>query len=300
MTRDYYAARNSPPPARDKDVDAEFWQVFREYMMQLSEEDALAESFPDYDCPDGRAITGTNRAALSAALTMATGHAAWPPPEVAPDPMVALDWVEFVYDKVSKVGSRSWHTFFQHEHLRTFDGTAARADYLEIVNRALSRMGYFYELREGGEVVRLSVPEQDAGILDTRVQSGDTHLDALVQRAVADFYNRTGLRKQQALEAIVDAFERVKTLEAGDKKASLSQVLDKATSNAVVRKHLDDEMAALTAVANETGIRHHETDQQVLVDDRDRDYFFYRYYNVVRVILHAYGHLSAPTPSNGR
>ena len=202
--------------------------------------------------------------------------------------MEALDYVEFFHDCVSTPASTSFHQFFAHDHLSDFDRDGARNAYRGMVNRAFSVLGYHYEMRSTGEVVRLTEPREDSEILAFASPAVDQHLKTLVDRAVKDFYDRTGTRKGAALEAIVDAFERAKTLEDGDKKASLQKVLDRLSTEAEIRATVEAEMRLLTDAGNRHQIRHHETTQIPISDSDVRDYLFYRYFNLVRLILKKY------------
>ncbi len=132
-----------------------------------------------------------------------------------------------------------------------------------------------------------------SSILDDRVTSlelktTDNHLQRLLESALSNFYDRSGKKKLDGLGNIVDAFERLKTLEGSDKKASVQAVLTKLSSIGEISSVFDDLLTKLTELANKYTIRHHETDKIVLDDVELIDFLFYSYYNLVRLILEKY------------
>ncbi|ESZ15237.1 hypothetical protein [Mesorhizobium sp. L48C026A00] len=78
-----------------------------------------------------------------------------------------------------------------------------------------------------------------------------------------------------ALDKLWDAFERIKTLEAGaNKRETAAQLLDRAASAQTpkFRAFLENEASELTATGNSLRIRHSETDKEPVEAPEQVDY----------------------------
>lgn len=91
---------------------------------------------------------------------------------------------------------------------------------------------------------------------------------------------------QTALEKIWDAFERIKTVLNGDKKASVNHLIDKMSNNNPKHKELiEDEFRYLTSIGNNFRIRHHEMNKIDIVSDDFRIYLFNRCISLIKFAL---------------
>jgi chemotaxis regulatin CheY-phosphate phosphatase CheZ len=96
--------------------------------------------------------------------------------------------------------------------------------------------------------------------------------------------------RRESLEKLWDAWERLKTVEAGkDKKASAAALLDKAAAEPHFRNKLEHEAKELTEIGNTFMIRHTETDKVPIVDSAHVDYLFHRMFSITRLLLKASG-----------
>ena len=97
--------------------------------------------------------------------------------------------------------------------------------------------------------------------------------------------------RQDALEKLWDAFERLKTLELGaNKRAQADALLDRvAAAGSGFREALGREAAELTSIGNSFRIRHSETTQEALTSLDQFDYLFTRMFAFVRIILKGTG-----------
>jgi hypothetical protein len=94
--------------------------------------------------------------------------------------------------------------------------------------------------------------------------------------------------RQEALERIWDAFERLKTIEPGaDKKASVEALLRRAIAEPNLRENVNDDMTDLTWIGNRFMIRHTETDKIPVGESDHVDYLFHRMFAVIRLLLRA-------------
>lgn len=83
-------------------------------------------------------------------------------------------------------------------------------------------------------------------------------------------------RKQEAIEKVWDAFERLKSINIPtDKKASVAELIG-ILSNELDKSFFESEFRTLTQIGNNYMIRHSETDKIPLNDNSNKDYLFFR------------------------
>ena len=149
-------------------------------------------------------------------------------------------------------------TIFSHHHLK-IDREAGLEKFVEDINRIFSRNGLAYELSESGAIER-TVPAPMADLVKrTSFRTGDNDLDGLLDTAIDRFLSPKPEARQDALEKLWDAFERLKTIEGGkDKKARATALIDRAISDdaPVFRSVVETEFKTMTKVGNELRIRH--------------------------------------------
>ena len=238
MPEPYYSQRaRKAREAPDPKIGREFVLGFLAYIDRLTNMDYLCERFGIEVC-DGYP-GGKDDTLLGARMTEELGYHAWPvaPPTATTAQM--LDLVEFFFQYVS-VPTKTWfHDFCRSSHpAGKYDSKQARYQYTIGVNGIFSRCNHPYKLVKG-RIVRLS-----SELLDTRVfthdfATSDQHLLDLLNKAVEFFGERSGKRKLDALRCIVDAFERLKTIEGTDKKKSVESVITRVSPNAELRTLMD-------------------------------------------------------------
>lgn len=120
--------------------------------------------------------------------------------------------------------------------------------------------------------------------------SGDATLDALLKAASDRFKDPAPSARADAIEKLWDAWERLKTIEVfGDKKASVTRLLELAAPEPAFRAQLEAEAKALTAIGNAFHIRHFETDKVELKSPAHFDYLFHRLYALIHLLLFSRG-----------
>jgi hypothetical protein len=119
--------------------------------------------------------------------------------------------------------------------------------------------------------------------------TGDAETDRLLEAARARIASPKPEDRQDALEKLWDAFERLKTLEPGtNKKAQADTMLDRATPpGSRLRQVLGEDAHGLTVIGNSFRIRHSETSQELLTAPEQIDYLFTRMFAFVRIVLKA-------------
>jgi hypothetical protein len=146
-----------------------------------------------------------------------------------------------------------WHDFFSHHHL-VLDREEGLRKFVEDVNGIFFRSGLAYKLTPTGVMERTVPAPMAERFKRTEFRTGDYELDDLLNTAIARFLLPTTEARQDALEKLWDAFERLKTIEApGNKRAAANMLIDKATASAgaVFRAAVEEEFRALTKLGNE-------------------------------------------------
>jgi hypothetical protein len=114
----------------------------------------------------------------------------------------------------------------------------------------------------------------------------DAILNELLESARVKFLSDDQHLRNEALEKLWDAWERLKTLEPGkDKKDSIRILLDKSAPDLSFRKILEDEAMQLTAIGNSYMIRHTEIGKIPVTSPEQRNYLFYRMFSLIRFLL---------------
>jgi hypothetical protein len=161
-----------------------------------------------------------------------------------------FDIFEFLYDHVSYPIQREWHSWNECGwHCEDFDTTEGRARFREKINAFLPSYGPGFELSHDGEVLTLPDPGLQT-LLDAPLPLSTDHdaVTARVDAAVLKFrrYEASIADRQDALRGLADVLEFLRP----EAKKVLSS---------------KDE-ADLFTLANNFGIRHHNSNQKTEYD----------------------------------
>ncbi len=303
----YFSDRElGPKPTVETAINGVVWQAILSLVETRVNDGSLAYGFPSH-CPDGNAIEGTDRHALWNVVRAEIGELAMADAEAwdafsyvmrstgnLPSTPAILDLIEFVARHVAQPSQGRWHEFFRHHHL-DLDRKEGLRKFVEDVNRVFSRSGLAYQLTATG-VAERTVPVPMADQLNrTEFCTGNQELDELLDTAIKRFLLPEPEARQDALEKLWDAFERLKSIEApGDKKAGASILIDKAIAvdAKVLHSAITEEFKAMTTLGNELRIRHSEVGQEPVGDNGEKDYLFIRLLSLIRLMLKATGRLS--------
>jgi hypothetical protein len=251
------------------------------------------------DCEDGTGyVTGADEEMFIDSLKAHVPEAGKIPLATnrVPSTAVVLDILDFVALHIDQPIGRDFHRYFGHEHLFfNYDQqwiTPGEAQFRSDIDLIFARNGIAFTFGDDMRIHRLGPPEARELISDFRPKTGDPELDAKLMDATSRFQSRTPSDRQDALEKLWDAFERLKTLEPGaDKKNSLAKLLATAVATEPFRAELDSEFRALTKIGNEFTIRHHERDKDDLPNDHARDYLFIRLLALIAFVLRQTGRM---------
>ncbi len=277
---------HGPIAAVSTELTERAWGGLVALISTLSSNGAFGLSFPER-CPDGTAIVGTQFYEMSLAICAEIPGLEWPlRADRLTDVATAMDVLEFADAHVAQPIAGSYHSFFQHSHLN-FDRAEGQRNFRERVNRIFARNGLRYRLSDIGLIER-TVPTPLGPLLARSFPSThDSVLDELLIDAMRQFADPNSSVRRDGLEKLWDAWERLKTLAVGDKKASTKAVLDAAAVEIEFRALLEAEAKELTRIGNKFRIRHSEASQTVIVEDSQIDYLFFRLAALLWLVISA-------------
>ncbi len=116
--------------------------------------------------------------------------------------------------------------------------------------------------------------------------SGDHILDELLSDACKKFNDAAPKGRAEGTEKLWDAWERLKSIEVpGDKRTSVTHLLDLCSLEPNFRQMLETEARALTEIGNSFHIRHFETDKVMIGTPEQNDYLFHRLFALIHLLL---------------
>ncbi len=299
---DYFSDREAGESPRDsEEISDGAWKGILAKIRTRVIDGSFGATYPQM-CPDGDFVYGTN-----ASLFVDTIQGDIPNLSIdveldsygirgtdlvvrkKPPTLVILDLIEFCWRSVGKPLSVGGHSYFGHNHF-AFDEEAGREEFREEIETIFRRNSIAYVLTEEGRIERLAPPVLQNTLVQSVADTGDKELDRLLATAQQKFLNPNPAVRREALEALWDAWERLKTLDGqGDKKARIEAMLDRTAGeySPRFRSALEQEATELTNIGNSLRIRHSETSQETIAGDEHGDYLFYRLFSLVRLILQA-------------
>ena len=287
----YYTDREygARPPSTDR-IDERLWAGLYSLIQTRIGDGSFGLRFPE-QCPDGNGPCGCDEQAFGRVLAAEVPWIEWPlSPTEAPDTPVILDLLEFCARAIGEPIQGAYHSFFRHHHL-SWDREAGLGRFVADVNMLFWRNALALELTPAGEAGRL-LPAPLADVIGwTLFQTGDAETDRLLEAARRRILSPKLEDRQDALEKLWDAFERLKTLEPGaNKREQADALLDRVASpGSAFRQALAREATELTGIGNTFRIRHSEVTQEVLTSADQVDYLFTRMFAFVRIVLRGTG-----------
>ena len=300
---DYFSDRENGPRARTEQfISPVVWAGVVATVQALINSGAFGLHFPER-CPDGPAICGCDQDAIAASVVAEMPGLTWPletsrlvddsflkqREPFAPDTLLILDFVEFVYASVAKPIPGKHHDFFNHHHF-TFDQPPGQEEFRATVNRIFSRNGVAFEMLSTGRIVRVLPPVLGEELKRTIFRTGDRTLDNMLDECRIKFSDRNPLVRREALERLWDGWERLKSLaDPSDKKKSIKIILDATSAEPSLRERLESEAIELTSIGNSHLIRHSEVNQVPVIDVDQVDYLFHRLFAMIQLVLRKKG-----------
>ena len=290
MGATYFSDRELEPlPRVEEEISPSAWGGIFAAIQSRIVDNSFGYRYP-LGCLDGLGPCGYDASLFYQALEAEIPDIAWPlRPSKVPPTLAVLDLIEFCHRAVGKPVQTDYHSFYRHHHLR-FEPEEGQGAFRDDINRILSRNGLAYELKPNGEVGRLAPVVLREALASVVFRTGDADLDSLLEAARTKYLNPSLTVRQESLEKLWAAWERLKTIEPGkDKKASATALLKKAASEPNFYKRLEDEAHELTRIGNNFTIRHSETYQVPLELSEHVDYLFHRLFALIQLLLRTTG-----------
>jgi len=287
----YYTDREYGARARSIDtIDERLWGGLYTLIRTRIGDGSFGLRFPE-QCPDGNGPCGCDEQAFRRVLAAEVPWIEWPlSVETVPETPVILDLLEFCAKAVGEPIEGAYHSFFRHHHL-SWDRDAGLQRFIGDVNTLFRRNALAFELTPTGEARRLLPAPLAETIGWSLFQTGDAETDRLLEAARRLILLPKPEDRQDALEKLWDAFERLKTLEAGaNKREQADALLDRvAVPGSAFRQALTREAMELTSIGNSFRIRHSEVSQEAVTSLDQVDYLFTRMFAFVRLLLKGTG-----------
>lgn len=261
---------------------------------------AFGEHFPEV-CPDGAGPVGTDEQKFAFGIKAEIPELNWPLKTTirnednwsfneelyVPETMVVLDLIQFCYMHVAKPIQGRYHNYFKHYHL-SFDVEAGRKEFRDKMNRIFSRNDLAYELKENGDIIRLTPPTLGETIVAISFNTGDAKLNGILEDSRRKYLSPDPQVRKEAVERLWDAWERLKTVEnPSDKKDSITLLLNKAALEQNFRDLLEEEARKLTSIGNTFHIRHSEVSQTEIREAAHFDYLFHRLFSMILLLINS-------------
>ena len=300
----YFSERESGQAPREaEEIGSNAWKGILAKLRARAADGSFGAGYPAI-CPEGNYLVGTDEASLSDAIraeipelsgydeqdylghhqsildTLSEAGGRLPTLDI-------LDLIEFCWKSVGEPKRIGDHSYYKHSHL-VIDVDDGREQFRYEIENVFRRNGIAYKLTEDGRIERVVPPVFEDLVTQSEANTGDSELDRLLAAAQRKFVDPRPEARPEALEALWDAWERLKTLGGqGDKKAQARAMLDNAagTSSPKFRDVLDREAIALTGIGNSLRIRHSESNQEMLATSEHVDYLFYRLSSLIQLIL---------------
>jgi hypothetical protein len=145
-------------------------------------------------------------------------------------------------------------------------------------------------MKDSGRIERLLSETLHSALGNAVFRTGDKTLDDLLSVSREKFYDPNATVRQEALQHLWDAWERLKTIEPGaGKQMQVKALLDRMATEPKFRDLLETEAISLTKIGNGFTIRHWETKVAPLELAEHVDYLFHRLFAFVRLALRLTG-----------
>ena len=297
---EYFSDKESKSKPQTVDsVTPAAWGGIVAFIQSLVATGAFGKQYPEM-CPDGDGPIGTDEQSFILALKAEVSDIQWPlkieegahwdgeeyyeEKPWAAETMTALDLIQFCYQAVANPIQGGYHSYFRHHHL-SFDEESGRVNFQEKINTIFRRNGIAFALEYNGTIKRI-IPEQFKSFFSTHIRTGDSVLDDMIDDSQKKFSNPDTKIRKEAIERLWDCWERIKTLEdPTNKKKSILELLDKASTDPDTRSLLENEACKLTEIGNTFHIRHSEVTQIKISDNSIIDYLFYRLFAFIQMLL---------------
>lgn len=196
-----------------------------------------------------------------------------------------LSLIEFFYLHISKPRT-SVYGYQNEEFPSEFSSKDARYLYTVYLNDLFKKRKHCFQIKSG-QITKIVSEKLNSLYYPELGKAVDNELNKMLDDSFNYFTNRNNNQMDDALTIIANALERTKTLE-GDKKKSIEVILSRISDNDEIKQDISNLIKLSTKISNQYRIRHHEVNQIKIKDVRCKEFLYYNYLNIIRLLLSTY------------
>jgi hypothetical protein len=205
------------------------------------------------------------------------------------DQYALLDLIEFFAQNIKDISER-WNNerYQNYQTIDCLDSSDIFKSFQEAINEIFTESGLLYELTDEKIIERIVENSPLTKEIENNFEEvREKGTRELLKDAVALYKTPNPAARQDSVEKIWDAFERLKTYYTKlNKKHSVERIVnDMANGNDDFAELFDNEFMRLKDIGNNYRIRHHETDKIEITDVRYYDYFFNRCLSLIALAI---------------
>lgn len=216
------------------------------------------------------------------------GHILQPHEDDEYDQCALIDFIEYIAQNIKDI-LEEWNNSYQNYwHIQCLDKDDVFDKYKDEINEMFQESGLLFSLTNDKIVERIVENTPLSSKIETQVeQIPEEGTRKLMRAAIALYKTSTPHARQDSVEKIWDALERLKTYYTSmyKKNSVIKIVNDMSDGRGEYITLFDDEFKALTKIGNSFRIRHHETDKVDITDINHYDYFFNRCLSLIALAI---------------
>ena len=204
------------------------------------------------------------------------------------DQFALLDFIEFISQNMKDIKEVDFHKYYGHHHLSLLETQHVFSTFYNEINDIFEKTGLLYKLTTEKIIERIVENSPLSAEIEIEIQQiAELGTRELMKDAIALYKTPTPAARQDSVEKIWDALERLKTYYRSlNKKDSAAKIVtDMGNGQPDFITIFDEEFKALTKIGNGFRIRHHETDKIDITDIRHYDYFFNRCLSLIGLAI---------------
>ena len=203
------------------------------------------------------------------------------------DQYALLDLIEYFALNIEDISER-WNNRYQnYKTIDCLETSDIFINFKEEINEIFTESGLLYELTDERIIERIVENSPLTKEIENNFAAvPEIGTRELLKDAVALYKTPNSTARQDSVEKIWDAFERLKTYYTADKKHSEEKIVNNMSGgNSEFYNLFNDEFKRLTDIGNKYRIRHHETDNIDITDIRYYDYLFNRCLSLIALAI---------------
>ena len=203
------------------------------------------------------------------------------------DQYALLDLIEYFALHIEDISER-WNNRYQnYKTIDCLETSDIFINFKEEINEIFTESGLLYELTDERIIERIVENSPLTKEIENNFAAvPEIGTRELLKDAVALYKTPNSTARQDSVEKIWDAFERLKTYYTADKKHSAEKIVNNMSGgNSEFYNLFNAEFKRLTDIGNKYRIRHHETDKIDITDIRYYDYLFNRCLSLIALAI---------------